>query len=758
MKPDYAPCCSSLKMFSIEARTLRHGESGVEYHIPKLSLLPGEIGLLVWDNHAGREALLASLTASAKTTFNGWVVERIIHCGGNFTGVNFEDAVLMARNPDAQLSNCLRRPLLEFALPLALTGQTPTEQRIKASFWLGVMNLSDSLGSDVSDFSTGQKQRLLLASAMATASALLVIDGGLEFIDPLSRARLLHFLEEVCVATGRALLFVAASSESFAAKTFSRTVRVPSIERRDRSKARTAAAPNINLEYTSSRMLIDVRSLSYHWPRSPIRLYNGLSFSITRGAIRTIVGPNGSGKSTLGQILAGRILPSMGSVQIDGIQAREWFGRHEPQIAFAFADPDLAFSKRSVEREIFSLAAGTLTDGDLGTILELLELDSLLGRNPFDLHWHARRRLCIAKAIRAAKAALFIDEPVSDSTLEQRMRFVTALEICAAKGLSVLVASNDALLISHFTDSESISLPPPKTIDGAQDRNSGRRWRFAVKRGHPQGGLFGHSAAEGWTARSTEFSTFWAMHVYPTLIEKLDLLIDCGPMLMVDLACGNGLHTAYLAAHLRAAGVVTDVIGVDREEQFISTAKSLFCTVQSAEFCIADLTDVEAVKALASRILAFELPVLFTSFFALHDLASLHGVRALLEQSMVRGGAFVAALVSPEFVSHHLREQLVNIHMPTERDQREAHICDWEWAGSFPVSIDKFVPFYVPYYHRSATSYLRMLQSFWNDVHQTLIQPNDSADPNAINIMEPCCRADEVWLLWTSYRAAGCRQ
>ena len=45
---------------------------------------------------------------------------------------------------------------------------------------------------------------------------------------------------------------------------------------------------------------------------------NDVSFSVEKGARHAIIGPNGAGKTTLFNLISGLILPTTGSIALDG--------------------------------------------------------------------------------------------------------------------------------------------------------------------------------------------------------------------------------------------------------------------------------------------------------------------------------------------------------------------------------------------------------------------------------------------------------
>ncbi len=83
------------------------------------------------------------------------------------------------------------------------------------------------------------------------------------------------------------------------------------LETREQDYARVAM--NITPAKPSGKVPLEVQNLSFHYPDGP-QLYDGLSFSLTRGEKFLIVGENGVGKSTLLKLIVGELIPDRGSV------------------------------------------------------------------------------------------------------------------------------------------------------------------------------------------------------------------------------------------------------------------------------------------------------------------------------------------------------------------------------------------------------------------------------------------------------------
>jgi len=50
-----------------------------------------------------------------------------------------------------------------------------------------------------------------------------------------------------------------------------------------------------------------------------IRALGGVSMAVSEGEILGLVGPNGSGKTTLVNLMAGTLVPTSGSIAVDGV-------------------------------------------------------------------------------------------------------------------------------------------------------------------------------------------------------------------------------------------------------------------------------------------------------------------------------------------------------------------------------------------------------------------------------------------------------
>src|SRR5690348_1583498 len=64
--------------------------------------------------------------------------------------------------------------------------------------------------------------------------------------------------------------------------------------------------------------LISFQSVSLTYPNAALAALQGVSLEIWEGEVLALLGANGSGKSTLGRLANALLLPSEGTVTVDG--------------------------------------------------------------------------------------------------------------------------------------------------------------------------------------------------------------------------------------------------------------------------------------------------------------------------------------------------------------------------------------------------------------------------------------------------------
>jgi energy-coupling factor transport system ATP-binding protein len=207
-------------------------------------------------------------------------------------------------------------------------------------------------------------------------------------------------------------------------------------------------------------MSIVVEHLTYYYARNTPTEHRGLhdvSLEIPDGACVAIVGVTGSGKSTLAQHFNGLLIPSEGSVTVDGMRiepsgvsrAQLFQLRQRVGLLFQFPEAQL-FAETIFEDVAFGPLHQKISASEVKSrvrwAMEAVALpsdDAFLQRSPFALSGGQRRRVALAGVLAMRPRTLVLDEPTAGLDAEARD------ELYAQLGRLRAQESLTAVLISH---------------------------------------------------------------------------------------------------------------------------------------------------------------------------------------------------------------------------------------------------------------------------------------------------------------------
>ncbi len=175
-------------------------------------------------------------------------------------------------------------------------------------------------------------------------------------------------------------------------------------------------------------MQIELTKASYSYQAgSPFEApaLHDIDLSIESNELVAIIGHSGSGKSTLAQLLAGLILPTKGTVLIDGNKPSKGGVFRQVGLVFQYPEQQLfgetifeevAFGAKNYgvpEQKIKHIVVNALTEVGLPPQL-------FIDRSPFSLSGGQKRRVAIASILAINPQIMILDEPTAG--LDQRGR------------------------------------------------------------------------------------------------------------------------------------------------------------------------------------------------------------------------------------------------------------------------------------------------------------------------------------------------
>jgi lipoprotein-releasing system ATP-binding protein len=201
--------------------------------------------------------------------------------------------------------------------------------------------------------------------------------------------------------------------------------------------------------------VLEVREIvkSYATPTGPLRVLDGVSFTLVPGERMAIMGPSGCGKSTLLAVLGGLEEPSAGSVRLDGVDpfATDAAGRaafRNRRIGFVFQDHHLLAGCTALDNVLVpALAGGRVTSAIEARGRQLLERVGLATRvdhRPGQLSGGERQRVAVARALVLAPQLILADEPTGQLDAAAAASIAELLVTLAAETGGMLVVVTHA--------------------------------------------------------------------------------------------------------------------------------------------------------------------------------------------------------------------------------------------------------------------------------------------------------------------------
>lgn len=225
----------------------------------------------------------------------------------------------------------------------------------------------------------------------------------------------------------------------------------------------------------------------------------GISVTVSRGEMLSIVGPSGCGKTTLLRIVQGLESASHGTVLVDGGRPRA------AEVGFVFQQP-LLFPWWTVQRNVEFGLRLKVRSGNRGhqpaaqaasRLIDLVGLTDFAGYLPSAISGGMQQRANLARALAIDPAVLLLDEPFSAVDALTRERLQLVFDDLLAK------LNTTAILVTHDIR-EAVFLGTRVAVMGSSPGRITDLVDVDVPR--PRGDAFQHSAELDDIARRVHHS------------------------------------------------------------------------------------------------------------------------------------------------------------------------------------------------------------------------------------------------------------
>jgi len=183
-----------------------------------------------------------------------------------------------------------------------------------------------------------------------------------------------------------------------------------------------------------------------------------VSFTIEKGEMVGYVGPNGAGKSTTIKMLTGILLPTLGSVEVDGLEPHRERRQLAYQIGVVFGQKtQLWWDVPVIEsllllKEIYKIPDRTY-ELNMELFNDLLDLHEFLKTPVRQLSLGQRMRSDLAAALLHNPDILFLDEPTIGVDVVAKERFRSFIQqLNEEREVTVLLTTHDMSDIEKICD------------------------------------------------------------------------------------------------------------------------------------------------------------------------------------------------------------------------------------------------------------------------------------------------------------------
>lgn len=433
-----------------------------------LSVQPGECVLLTGKSGCGKTTLTRVLNGLCPKFYGGALEGSYLLNGENAAALSLD--VIGSRlgsvfqDPRSQFFAKRVRDEIVLALENHCFERAVMQERLaEVCEQLGIAYLLDRT---MAPLSSGEKQKVALASVCALQPEGLVLDEPSANLDATATQQLARFLSNLkqqghtLVVSEHRLHYLKdifdrliILDEGAITHEFTREEALAlSEDRLDELGLRKFELPHIDTvgrvkTYDGCRLTAEELAFSV----SDRQIFQGITLGARPGEVMAITGSNGAGKTSLCRILSGIQKETAGIVKLDGVPAGKKARIRDS--FFVQQDIDYQLYTPRVATEIVLGTAQAPEEAPLLPIVKALSLDAVLDRHPNTLSGGQKQRVLLAASSLRASATVILDEPTSGLDGYHMHQTAELIKDLAQSGRGILLITHDLELIAEAATS-----------------------------------------------------------------------------------------------------------------------------------------------------------------------------------------------------------------------------------------------------------------------------------------------------------------
>lgn len=183
-----------------------------------------------------------------------------------------------------------------------------------------------------------------------------------------------------------------------------------------------------------------------------------ISFTVENGEFIAIMGESGSGKTTLLNIIATLDRATAGSVMLNGkdissIKAKEVAKFRREKLGFVFQDFNLLDQFNNRDNILLPLVLSNTeikqTENSIAKLKNILNLNDILDKYPYEVSGGQKQRVAIARAIITTPDLLLADEPTGALDSHSSNMIMEQFTTINRNGQTILMVTHSILAASY---------------------------------------------------------------------------------------------------------------------------------------------------------------------------------------------------------------------------------------------------------------------------------------------------------------------
>lgn len=448
------------------------------------SIKPGECIILCGKSGSGKSTILRAVSGLAPVFYEGTLQGEIEVDERIPAELESEERVklfgVVFQDPRSQFfMNTVQDEICFAAENIGIPSNKIKEMLNDISAFIGIEEL---LSRNIDELSSGQKQKVAIASSLILQPKVLILDEPTSNLDVQGTKILIEIIKKI-KKKGISIIISEHRLDSFKEvadrflyinngkldETWTRNEfenlsneRLLGIGLRPKTVVKSI---NNNIE-DDKEPLLDIQSLSFHYKKTNSGIDN-INLKLYKGEVVSLLGNNGAGKTTLCRVISGLLREKTGTIKYKGkisnCKLRNKF------CYFVMQDADYQLYSDSVSEEIaLGKKVTEKLKQDLIESLNTFKLMELKDRHPASLSGGEKQRVILAAAYCSDADIYILDEPTSGMDGDGLCAIIRWVKLLSEKGKVVIIITHD-LLLAEATSNKFIYLE-----EGEQVKESGK--------------------------------------------------------------------------------------------------------------------------------------------------------------------------------------------------------------------------------------------------------------------------------------------